>query len=55
MKGKVISINSRKGFIAIETSDGITAVELLGAYDVVLGVVVSGNLENLGGVPNLRQ
>lgn len=49
MKGNVIAVNIKKGFVAISTDDGITVFELLGGYDVEVGDVISGNLDALGG------
>jgi hypothetical protein len=50
MKGTVVGINHRKGFIAIRIDDGdITVAELLGDYDVELRDRIRGDLEALGG------
>lgn len=48
MKAKVIDINNKRGFVAVETANGITVFELLGLYEVELGDIISGNLESLG-------
>ena len=49
MKGTVIDINMNKGFIAIQTDNGITVAELIGGYQVELDDEISGNLDALGG------
>ncbi len=49
MKGHVIAVNARKGFVAVSTDDGITVFELLGGYEVEIDDVISGNLDSLGG------
>ncbi len=49
MKGEVILINYQKGFIAIQTDYGVSVVELLGSYDVEIGDIISGNLDDCGG------
>lgn len=49
MKANVIAINNKKSVVAVETANGITVFELLGGYEVELGDVISGRLENLGG------
>lgn len=48
MKGQVISINPKRGYIAVNTNDGISVVELLGAYDVEAGDGIFGLLNSLG-------
>lgn len=45
MIGKVIGINSRKGLVAVDTTDGITIFELLGGYEINIGDTISGNLD----------
>lgn len=49
MKASVIAINTKKGFVAVSTENGITVFELLGGYEVEIGDVISGNLDSLGG------
>lgn len=49
MRGRVIGINNRKGFIAVDTGNGITVIELLGGYEVDMDDTVSGDLEAHGG------
>lgn len=49
MKGHVMDVNPRKGFVAIQTDDGITVMELLGGYDVDLEDIITGEFENHGG------
>ena len=48
MKANVITINHKKGVVAVETANGITVFELLGGYEVELGDIISGRLESLG-------
>lgn len=48
MKGRVVGINPSKGYIAVDTSTGITVMELLGGYDVDPDDIISGDLEALG-------
>ena len=49
MKGTVISVNQRKGFVAARTDHGITVIELLGGYEVEVGDVLTGDLDTHGG------
>ncbi len=42
--GRVVNVNPDKGLIAVETSSGVTVLELLGRFDVEEGDCVSGNL-----------
>lgn len=46
---KVIAVNSRKGFVAVQTNGGITVFELLGGYEVNVGDVIHGDFTALGG------
>lgn len=48
MQGKVIIINNRKGFIAVQTDYGVTVIELLGDYNIELEDIISGDLESCG-------
>ena len=49
MKGIVIDINSKIGFVAVDTENGITVFELLGDYKIDVNDEISGNLESRGG------
>jgi hypothetical protein len=49
VKGKVVGINTRKGFVAVDAANGITVLELLGSYEVEMEDIISGALESLGG------
>lgn len=50
MKGTVIGVNPRIGFIAIRTEEGdLTVAELLGGYEVEPEDEISGDLNALGG------
>ena len=49
MKGTVIAVNQQKGFIAVQLDGGITVIELLGGYEVSVGDIICGNLEDHGG------
>ena len=48
MKGTIIMINEKRGFIAVQTKCDISVIELLGGYIVELEDVVSGDLESEG-------
>lgn len=49
MKGVVIMINPKKGFIAVQTDEGVSVIELLGDYTVELEDIISGDLDSCGG------
>jgi hypothetical protein len=49
LRGPVVGVNLKRGFVAVRTDGGLTIVELLGGYDVQLGDTIAGNLESLGG------
>ncbi|WP_035597070.1 hypothetical protein [Halomonas salina] len=50
MKGTLVGVNRRKGFIAIRTEEGeLTVAELLGGYEVELEDEIRGDLNALGG------
>jgi hypothetical protein len=42
-------VNPRKGFVAVQTSNGITVFELLGGYEVNVGDKIRGDFDALGG------
>lgn len=49
MKGRIIAINRRNGFHAVETEDGdFTVFEMQDSHEAALGDVVSGALDTLG-------
>ena len=50
MRGKVASINKRRGMILVDDGDSeYTWMELLGEYDVDIGDIIEGALHSLGG------
>lgn len=49
MAAHVVAVNPRKGFVAVQTSSGITVFELIGAYEVNVGDTIRGDFEALGG------
>lgn len=48
MKGIVVMINHRKGFIAVQIDEGVSVIELLGDFRVELEDIISGNLDSCG-------
>lgn len=50
MRGRIISINQRRGMFVVETeANDCSLVEMLGNYDIEVGNIVDGNLHSLGG------
>lgn len=50
MKGTVVFVNPRNGFVIVQVDGGDYCVlELLGGYDVTVGDVLSGRLAVQGG------
>jgi hypothetical protein len=49
MVARVVAVNPRKGFVAVETDDGITVFELLGGYEVGVGDNIRGDFDTHGG------
>lgn len=49
MAARVVAVNPRKGFVAVQTDDGITIFELLGGYEVSVGDHIRGDFDTHGG------
>ena len=45
MKGRVIRINPKIDFVAVDTEGSITFFELLGEYEIEIDDIISGDLE----------
>ena len=44
--GRVVNVNPDKGLMAVETSSGVTVLELLGPFEIEEGDCISGNLHS---------
>ena len=48
MQGTIVLINRKRGLAAVLTENGeFTTFEILGAYDIDLGDIVAGDMEEL--------